>query len=888
MLNEIFFNQNPYTMFRFIITKTIIAYLFFSLLGHSAKAQINKGFELLQKREPAAAQKAFEKDYKSKKKKAAADLGMLQAGILQTELNSWVTIREATNRVKMQEAAIMKLSSKKRDKLRKAGYNELFVKKLKTDLQKQSLILLRQEGTVVGVDTFKAIWKSLDAKVNKEFRSLREQIVLERINSNDYLDLRSIVKNHKDVFRKKLLQMPNFDRLLITSFLVNYPLHDFRKFTLDFPKHNYLYDCYVREFLVAAEKKSLSELLQFIEKYPLSVLDELISWGMIVNDNNNYLTKQFETLSAEEKRHYLDINASDKLLASLFYKQYDNKVFLDTLKTILKHTAPHRKGYGMLQQGLGYLMKKKAWEECLALVEFATPLFPDKEPPCGRSYDWHVNKQKWFKTVITLLRRPSENVALYSLKDINSIADEFSPVISADGNTLYFAAKGREGSDGYSEDVYSSYWNGSNWEEPILIEELSGDERNEAPLSITTDGNEMLLFIDGDLCLSQLTSRGWGKVVPLPDAINKLPWVGKASLASDGRTLIFEASKSEDITSDDINVDLYISFRISGNNWSNPVQMSSSINTGRNERSPFLHPDLRTLYFSSNGHAGFDEMDVYKITRLDDTWQKWGEPVNLGKEINSMEDDWGYNFSITSNSKIAYLSSGGVVGLTSGDLVATGLPEYSRAKPIQIVNGKIKIEGDSSQHFVKAVDPSTGKVIATVPVRPDGTYTLPVRDSVVSVLVSMVDKDVISNGQEVIVPPHQDVIKAPQEVIGIKVAKMIKEDKPLPLRALIFDVAKTELNDAAKMELDQIVERVKDITAIIEITGHTDDEGNELFNQTLSLERANTVATYLKEKGLPTKRIRIEGAGESKPVVDNSNEENKRLNRRVEIKLKKE
>src|SRR5690606_8207377 len=101
--------------------------------------------------------------------------------------------------------------------------------------------------------------------------------------------------------------------------------------------------------------------------------------------------------------------------------------------------------------------------------------------------------------------------------------------------------------------------------------------------------------------------------------------------------------------------DLYVSFRTGENSYSKPVNLGPVINTAGNEGSPFLAADNKTLYFNSNGHPGYGDMDLFMTTRLDDTWTRWSEPVNLGPDINSPRFD-GY-ISIPASGEYAYFSS---------------------------------------------------------------------------------------------------------------------------------------------------------------------------------------------------------------------------------------
>ena len=101
--------------------------------------------------------------------------------------------------------------------------------------------------------------------------------------------------------------------------------------------------------------------------------------------------------------------------------------------------------------------------------------------------------------------------------------------------------------------------------------------------------------------------------------------------------------------------DIFISLKDKNDIWGRPFNIGDSINTRYTERSPFLHPDMKTLYFSSDGHGGLGKLDVFMTTRLHDScWTCWSEPINLGKEINTIESNWGYK--ISTDGKTAYFT----------------------------------------------------------------------------------------------------------------------------------------------------------------------------------------------------------------------------------------
>ena len=251
---------------------------------------------------------------------------------------------------------------------------------------------------------------------------------------------------------------------------------------------------------------------------------------------------------------------------------------------------------------------------------------------------------------------------------INTSGNEYAPIPSADEKSLYFCGTNRIDSKG-GEDIFLTSTFGSNWLTPQIVHDLSGAKTNEAPLSISSDGTTFIFFRDGKLYVSQKEHLSWSEPIPLPSVFNQGEWQGDAMIAADGEAILFTAVLPENtynrntlkdkIYHGDKNypTDIYVSVRDSLGNWSPVTSLGPVINTGYCERYPFLHPDMKTLYFSSDGHPGLGQMDVFVSTRISDTcWNCWTEPINLGKEINTPNNDAGYK--ITTSGEQAYFTKG--------------------------------------------------------------------------------------------------------------------------------------------------------------------------------------------------------------------------------------
>jgi hypothetical protein len=188
------------------------------------------------------------------------------------------------------------------------------------------------------------------------------------------------------------------------------------------------------------------------------------------------------------------------------------------------------------------------------------------------------------------------------------------------------------------------------------------------------------VFKEGKLQITDHTADGWSAMTPLPDNINISSWQCDAMISSDGKAMLF-AARYPTAYEKDTSINIFVSLRDTTGQWGTPFDIGPAINTPYIDRSPFLHPDMKTLYFSSGGHGGLGGLDVYKSTRLnDDSWTEWSEPVNIGKQLNTTRNDWGYKF--TTDGKTAYFSDG-------DDIYSVALPESMRPNAVATVSGHV-------------------------------------------------------------------------------------------------------------------------------------------------------------------------------------------------------
>lgn len=261
------------------------------------------------------------------------------------------------------------------------------------------------------------------------------------------------------------------------------------------------------------------------------------------------------------------------------------------------------------------------------------------------------------------------------------IGEEYGPTLTIDDNTLYFVGLNREDGSA-SEDIYVSQRDRrtGEWSSARRVPELSNPYRNEAPTSLSGDGRTMLLFVEGRMCFSIRTPHGWSEPRPLPKYLQLGNWQADAMIAADGSALLFAANyPSEGEEKPSLNI--FVSERDANGQWQKPYSIGPAINTAGMERSPFLHPDMKTLYFSSDREGSLGELDVWVSRRLADScWNCWSEPENLGPDINTSGRDCWYKISADGTTAYFARKEG-----RKHDIYAVTLPEDKRPETITVM-----------------------------------------------------------------------------------------------------------------------------------------------------------------------------------------------------------
>lgn len=331
-------------------------------------------------------------------------------------------------------------------------------------------------------------------------------------------------------------------------------------------------------------------------------------------------------------------------------------------------------------------------------------------------------------------------------KNINSRGGDYSPSITADGQTMIFTSRRSDTKGGgvdkagdykYFEDIYISKWDSvlGDWSKAIPVEGKLNTEGHDASLSISPDGNQIYIYRNdgsvyiGDIFVSKRRSSGnWGEPKELDKQINSSYFESSASLSADGNKLYFVSEREGKKYGAIGKGDIYVVEKISKSTWGEPVNIGSVINTPEDEISVFIHPDGQTLFFSSKGHLSMGGYDIFMSKlQADGTWSK---PENLGYPINTIDDD--VHFVLSTDGKIAHYSTVREDGLGERDIYKIDLKDYDLLKGTQknlsIVKGNIeaKLDGEKVIADVEFKD-ATGNSIVKVSTEETGDYfmTLP-------------------------------------------------------------------------------------------------------------------------------------------------------------------
>lgn len=466
---------------------------------------------------------------------------------------------------------------------------------------------------------------------------------------------------------------------------------------------------------------------------------------------------------------------------------------------------------------------------------------------------------------------------------INSPLSEYSPSLSIDSKYLVFTRRVNQ-----QEDLLVTYRDSlGGYSIPFPLLEIN-TAANEGAHCISADGSLILftgcdrdvLHRGCDLYYSVNVGDSWTKPANVGKTINTPAWESQPCLSADGRTLFFVSDRVGGSGGRDI----WYSKKNKKNIWSEPENLGPQINTPKDDETPFLHPDGRTLYWRSNGRLGMGDFDIY-TAKWNPTTQGWENIRNLGYPINTENSEGGLIVSLDGTQAFfsTDLFSANTGGKKNLDLCSFTLPAFAKATPTTFLklyvydkktNQKLSAEVEI-QNLINGTPFYAGKTNSA------GILMTPVHGN--SLYAIHVTKDGYSFASRKIDVSNKDVLFEPFILeIGLEPLE-VKTNSSIVLHNLFFKSGSFDILPDSYAEIENLFQfMIKNPNIKIQITGHTDNVGGASENQILSEKRALSVKLALESKGISPERIYYKGKGQEEPIDTNDTPEGRQNNRRTE------
>jgi len=390
------------------------------------------------------------------------------------------------------------------------------------------------------------------------------------------------------------------------------------------------------------------------------------------------------------------------------------------------------------------------------------------------------------------------------------------------------------------------------WIKPLNITPTLQSDGDQVVVGLNFDGTSMLLAwsdeFDSEIYVSNFVNGYWTRSKPVGSPVNSKYFESHACYTPDGKSIYFTSNRKESLGG----MDIFRCDYMANGDLSEPILLGTNVNTPLNEETPFVSPDGKRLYFSSQGHESMGGYDIFYCELQDDG--TWGTPVNLGYPLNTTADD--FSFLPNEIHKPGYLTMYAKSDAGQKDLYRF---EYIPANATPVI---VAFDEPVEEEIVAELEPDQSEIT----------------EEVVELAV-----DEAADEVAVVVEEEKPVVIAPQPV------------KKFVIQPLFFDFDKSTLTENSVEKLNNLILAMEEYPDLkLRIIGHTDDIGDESYNLRLSKSRAEAAAAYLYGKGIGKDRVSVAASGELYPAAINRTADGKdsprgrQLNRRVifEISLK--
>ncbi len=524
--------------------------------------------------------------------------------------------------------------------------------------------------------------------------------------------------------------------------------------------------------------------------------------------------------------------------------------------------------------------------------------------------------------------------------NINSEFEDYAPTINEAGDLMIFTSRRQDDNSNesvaedheYFEDVYVSSFVNGDWTKAFNAGPPLNTRTHNSSVNLNPLGNEVFLYRDdndGDIFVSYLLEGRWTIPTPFTE-INSLYHENSATITEDGKTLYFTSNRPGGYGG----MDIYVMKNKPNGKWGSPKNAGPVLNTDLDEEYVFVSANGVHLYFSSDGHIGMGDLDIYR-SAYDSATKGWAKPLNLGYPINSVEND--LYFVLDGAEKFAYLSSvRAEANLGEEDIYGVDMSQW---EPIHIPDEKFEaasqvmfvaktevvfpapeplLKVDTVAHATpvpvvvdeespesKKEEPAPRKPLLVTVV--DGKTGAPVDGAALALVTAAGSSSLQDKGKGLYSSAGDEAEVSPSSVIKVTREGYLPYDLHLDFYPAVSEATVRLTPSPSALDIPHVlnvyfphdsdvpieVNPLRELRSIltaspamqIEIAGHTDDKGPATYNLYLSQRRAGFVKKYLVKGGVQSSRITAKGYGEEKPVASNATLESRRLNRRTEFTL---
>lgn len=426
------------------------------------------------------------------------------------------------------------------------------------------------------------------------------------------------------------------------------------------------------------------------------------------------------------------------------------------------------------------------------------------------------------------------------------------------------------------------------------LPEPFNQSKNEGGPTITVDNRYMVftkcantlinidqVYYNCDLYYSEYVDGYWGPITNLGKNINRDDtWESQASISPDGQVLFFVSDRPGGIGVGEYDTvrtyDIYYSTRDANGNWRVAQNIGKPINTEESEKTPYIHSDKKTLYFSSIGHPGLGGYDIF-ISRLGENG-KWSKPVNIGHPINSENDDVGLFVNTLGNK--AYFSTNRYSG--NYDIYEFDLYKEAQPNKVVLVKGNLDFDKENAADIKIQLQNVDSKKIQDINVDENtGKYAFIISETESDYLLSAKQEGAVYDLKYIAAKHLIDEGSVELKNVDMKL-EAIEVGHSYQINDIYFATNSSELTEQSKNIIEILIDFMNDNPSIaIEIQGHTDNIGQRKDNMILSNERAKEVYNYIIERHIEPSRLTYKGYADTQPIATNDTEEGRALNRRT-------